>query len=222
MRKETGLHQGHGSSPALFSLAVEHVVLRPFDTECTRRGWEFQIADLRIARMTWADDNVLTARTADELAAMLGLLEDLIRAVGCELRQNSLDPSCRRAEAVRRSAREVVDVRSHRQSNCAWGEGARRRAADRGDTPDPCGLGSLRAQPAIADVAFGSAHTNNPISGLCPQLPVVVSHGLGADPRAHSVSTRGRTKLGQTTTNGDGPFAMPCDGLPVHNLGTRL
>lgn len=59
-----GLHQGQGSSPALFAACLDHHVWRAFDEEAMLRGWGALDEHAgRMPRLTWADDNVILAES---------------------------------------------------------------------------------------------------------------------------------------------------------------
>lgn len=85
--RNTGLHQGQGSSPAIFALTMDALVWRRVDEICRCRRYGFDIGTTRTAHLSRADDNMLLASSAEELQHMFDTVDELATACRSDVNQ---------------------------------------------------------------------------------------------------------------------------------------
>lgn len=77
--KHRGLYQGAALSPNIFQWTDEYWVWSRWDAMAEMRGWGVTLNGERLARMTWADDNLLIATSISQLREMWSAAKSLLR-----------------------------------------------------------------------------------------------------------------------------------------------
>ena len=77
-KKSKGVYQGQGSSPKVYSVDSERLAWLIFDKACAVRKLGVDFDGHLISRLTWADDNIIVARSARQLRLMACLLDNTL------------------------------------------------------------------------------------------------------------------------------------------------